>query len=47
MDPLIQLYKNQLSLSKAHFIRIDHKDAMVATVFKIVQPNSEESILKI
>lgn len=47
MDPLIQLYKNRLNLPEARFDRIDHEDAMVATVFKITQPNGEEFVLKI
>jgi len=43
----LSLYKERLNLSQAQFIFIDHEDAMVATVFKIVQPNGEEFILKI
>ena len=46
-DPSISLYKERLNLQKAHFALIDHEDAMVATVFKITQPNGQEFILKI
>ncbi len=47
MDFLISLYKHRLNLPEAQFTLIDHEDAMVATVFKITQPNGEEFILKI
>jgi aminoglycoside phosphotransferase (APT) family kinase protein len=47
MDPFIRLYRNRLNLPEARFERIDHEDAMVATVFKIIQPNGEEFVLKI
>ena len=40
-------YRERTGLQKAHFALIDHEDAMVATVFKITQPNGEEFILKI
>lgn len=47
MTSLISLYKERLNLQQAKFDFIDHEDAMVATVFKITQPNGEEFILKI
>ena len=47
MNPRIRPYKNQLHLSEAHFVHIDHEDAMVATVFKITQPDGEQLILKV
>jgi hypothetical protein len=47
MDSLISRYKHQLNFPAAHFTLIDHEDAMVATVFKVTQPNGEEFILKI
>jgi Ser/Thr protein kinase RdoA (MazF antagonist) len=47
VDFLIHLYRDRLHLPEATFTRIDHEDAMVATVFKIAQPNGEEFILKI
>jgi Ser/Thr protein kinase RdoA (MazF antagonist) len=46
-DPLISRYREQTGLQNAHFACIDHEDAMVATVFKITQPNGKEFILKI
>ena len=47
MNDLINLYQERLNLQNATFQRVDHDDAMVAVVFKITQPNSEEYILKI
>lgn len=47
MDPLISRYKELTSLQRADFVLIDHEDAMVATVFKVTQPNGEELILKV
>jgi Ser/Thr protein kinase RdoA (MazF antagonist) len=47
MISLISLYKERLNLSHAQFAFIDHENAMVATVFKITQPNGEELVLKI
>lgn len=41
------IYEKRLNLSKAKFILIDHEDAMVATVFKVVQSDGRELILKI
>ena len=46
-DPLISVYKGRMNFQKAHFALIDHEDTMVATVFKVTQPNGEEFILKI
>lgn len=47
MDNLIALYKQRLNLQSATFTRIDHDDAMVAIVYKIVQPKALPLILKI
>ena len=47
MAPLISRYRELANLQEAHFVLIDHYDAMVATVFKVTQPNGEEFILKI
>jgi hypothetical protein len=47
MASLISLSKERLNLHGAKFIFIDHEEAMVATVFKITQPNGEELVLKI
>jgi Ser/Thr protein kinase RdoA (MazF antagonist) len=47
MDDLIALYQQRLNLQKAHFLLIDHEEAMVATVFKVTQPDGKQLILKI
>ncbi len=47
MDDIISAYKERLHLKKAHFSYIDHDDAMVATVFKVILENDEQLILKI
>src|SRR5579863_4184755 len=47
VNPLISRYRELASLQEAHFVLIDHEDAMVATVYKITQPNGEAFILKI
>lgn len=47
MKPLIDVYQNLLNLKNAVFLRIDHEDAMVAIVYKIILENSEPLILKI
>lgn len=47
MDDVISAYKERLHLKKAHFSYIDHEDAMVATVFKVILENDEQLILKI
>jgi Ser/Thr protein kinase RdoA (MazF antagonist) len=41
------LYKQKLNLPNAVFTYIDHEDAMVAAVFKIVQPGNPDRILKV
>ena len=46
MDNLIPLYRKRLNLQRAAFSRIDHDDAMVATVYKATQPGTQ-LILKI
>jgi len=47
MKSLLSFYKERLHLTQSQFIFIDHEDGMVSTVFKVVQPNGEEFILKI
>jgi aminoglycoside phosphotransferase (APT) family kinase protein len=47
MDNLIELYQQRLNLQKATFSRIDHDDAMVATVYRVKAFNGEEFVLKI
>lgn len=47
MDNLITLYQQRLNLQNATFSRIDHDDAMVAIVYKIIEPSGKELILKI
>lgn len=44
---MIAIYQQLLELQAATFSRIDHKDAMVAIVYKITQPNRDTLILKI
>ena len=47
MDDLADLYRRKLNLSNTVFTHIDHEDAMVAAVFKILQPGSSDLILKV
>lgn len=47
MDSLAKLYVQRLNLQNAIFSRIDHEDALVAIVYRVVQPGSPEQILKI
>ncbi len=47
MNDPISLYKQQLGLHAATFVRIDHEDAMVAIVYRITQPDGKQLILKI
>lgn len=47
MDNFIPLYQKALNLTQATFVPIDHEDAMVAMVYKIMQNDSEPLILKI
>jgi aminoglycoside phosphotransferase (APT) family kinase protein len=47
MDNNIALYTKRLNLQNATFTRIDHADAMVATVYKVTLPTNEQLILKI
>jgi Ser/Thr protein kinase RdoA (MazF antagonist) len=44
---MISTYKQLLNLQNATFSRIDHEDAMVAVVYKIIQPSGKQLILKI
>ncbi|MDF2868240.1 MAG: uncharacterized protein K0S11_1710 [Gammaproteobacteria bacterium] len=46
MKNLILLYKQKFNLYKAAFFPIEHEDAMVAIVFKIIYPNGTTLILK-
>lgn len=47
MDDLADLYRRKLNLPNAVYTYIDHEDAMVAAVFKILQPGSPDLILKV
>jgi len=47
MDHLISWYQQRLHLQNAFFLRIDHNEAMVAIVYKIMQPDGSPLILKI
>lgn len=47
MDSLINLYQQRLNLQDATFSLIDHEDAMVATVYRVTQPDSTQLIIKI
>lgn len=47
MNNLVDVYRRKLNLPNAHFTFIDHEDAMVATIFKIAQPDGSQLILKI
>jgi Ser/Thr protein kinase RdoA (MazF antagonist) len=47
MNYLISQYKKRLNRQEAHFSLIDHEDAIVATVFKVTQPDGTQLILKI
>lgn len=44
---MISIYKRQLKLDDCMFSRIEHEDAIVAIVYLITKPNSEQYILKI
>ena len=44
---LISLYKERLNLHNATFLYINHDDAMVAQVYKVIMPTSTQLILKI
>ena len=47
MDSLITLYKQRLNLQRATFTRINHEDAMVAIVYKVIPSTGLPLILKI
>lgn len=47
MKHAIDVYRPLLNLQGAIFLQIDHEDAMVALVYKIIQSNGEQFILKI
>lgn len=46
-DKLIDIYREKLDLQIAHFELIEHEDAMVAPVYKILKESGEQFILKI
>ena len=47
MQDLIQIYREKLNLSDAIFERIEHDDAIVAIVYKVILPDGKNYILKI
>lgn len=47
MNDQYTLYQQYLKIGEATFSRIDHKDAMVAEVYKITQQDGKQFILKI
>lgn len=47
MNALGEIYRQKLNFPHALFIHMDHADAMVATVFKIIRSGSPDLILKI
>lgn len=47
MDNLIAVYKERLNLQDATFVPIVHDDAIVAKVYKIIQLDGKQSILKV
>ncbi len=47
MDNWIKTYQPRLNLQNATFSRIEHEEALVALVYKIISKNREQLILKI
>ncbi|MBA3816811.1 MAG: aminoglycoside phosphotransferase family protein [Parachlamydiaceae bacterium] len=47
MKSYINIYQQRLNLKSATFARIEHEDAMVAIVYKVVCPDGTQLILKI
>jgi tRNA A-37 threonylcarbamoyl transferase component Bud32 len=47
MNDLIAFYKQKLNLEDSIFLPIIHEDAMVAIVYKVIQPDGTSLILKI
>ncbi len=47
MNELLSIYQQRLNLPHALFSRIEHEDAMVAIVYKIIPPTGTPLILKI
>lgn len=47
MNNLIPLYQQRFNLQNSTFVRIAHDDAMIAIVYKIIQPSGTHLILKI
>lgn len=46
-DIILDFYKQRLKLSDAKFMRVEHEDAIVAVVYKIIMATGENFILKI
>ncbi len=44
---MISLYQQRLNLDGCTFSRLDHDDAIVAVVYRVIQPNNNQLILKI
>ena len=47
MNDLITIYQQHFRLEEATFLRIEHDEAMVAAVYKIILPNQSTRLLKI
>jgi Ser/Thr protein kinase RdoA (MazF antagonist) len=47
MDSLAAVYQKRLNLSDATFDRIEHEDAIVATIYRVTLKNGKQLILKI
>jgi len=47
MEQLVTLYRERLNLQDATFRCIEHEDAMVAKVFKVILPSGSECVLKV
>jgi len=47
MDNFVSLYKRRFNLQDATFLRVEHKDALVAIVYKIICMNGKIFILKV
>lgn len=47
MDNLAFKYQAILNLKNAQFLRIEHGCGLVAVVYKIIQPNAAQLVLKV
>jgi hypothetical protein len=47
MSDSFDYYKEQFELENATFSKIEHLEAIIATVYKISMPNGKEYVLKI